>query len=488
MVAKHAMYLPLGLLLSLGLASAAPAADPPDLIARVGDQMITMSQLDSMINSSGVIGMTIPAPGTPERNEARIMLLDRAVSANLIYLDALAKGVADNPVYRHDVEEFCDRTLARLYEDRYLIGDLEVSDAEVQKFFDNNIEPGTELTSDVKLAIEARIRKARFQARKADMRQRLREGIEVTVREKALDPDDDTKRKGETVVATVDGADVTWSEVGAALAIAPTLDKRVEILQRVLDDHLMVNKAKAVGLENDPIYLARTNEFKKVHLTTFYRNQLVGDFVPSKEEVRAYFAANKERITSPEARQIQMVVLKSRDEAEKIKQQIDSGEITIFQAARDHSIDPNAKKTLGEMGWVEKGTGFPELDALTFSLPPDTLGGPVESPAGWHLVKVLEVRPAQNTDVNEAATFKATRRLLMKQRLNDYTTELRKHSFKVEVYQDVINRIMQEEAGTPSDELGGVPLPIVSKAHTGQTKTRTTLPPLMNLARDESDS
>jgi peptidyl-prolyl cis-trans isomerase C len=450
MAVRHPLYRTVMMVLALGLTSLATAQEPPDVIARVGDQIITMSQLDIMLNSSGVIGMSIPAPGTPERNRARIVLLDRAVSANLIYLDALAKGIAENPVYRHDVEEFCNRTLAHLYENRYLVGDVEVSDAEVQEFFNNNIEPGTELTSDVKLAIAARIRKARFQARKADMRQRLREGIEVTVREEALDPDDDAKRKGETVVATVDGSDVTWSEVGAALAIAPTLNKRVEILQRVIDDRLMVKKAKEVGLDNDPIYLARANQFKKVHLVTLYRNQLVDDFAPSKEEVRAYFEANKERISSPEERKIQMVVLKSRDEAEKIKRQIDSGEITIFQAARDHSIDPNAKKTLGEMGWVSKGTGFPELDKLTFSLPPGTLGGPVESPAGWHLVKVLEVSPAQNTDVNDAATFKATRRLLIKQRLDDYTTELRKHSFKVEVYQDVINRIMQDEANAPT--------------------------------------
>jgi parvulin-like peptidyl-prolyl isomerase len=143
-------------------------------------------------------------------------------------------------------------------------------------------------------------------------------------------------------------------------------------------------------------------------------------------------------------------VLKSRDEAEKVKHQIDSGEITIFEAARDYSIDPNAKKTLGEMGWVEKGTGFPELDALAFSLSPNTVGGPVESPAGWHLVKVLEVRPAQDTAVTDPATYKTTRRLLVKQRLNDYTTKLRKESFKVEVYQDVINRIMEEEMAGPA--------------------------------------
>ena len=50
-------------------------------------------------------------------------------------------------------------------------------------------------------------------------------------------------------------------------------------------------------------------------------------------------------------------------------------QLMIRQAARDFSIDPNAKQTLGEMGWVVKGTGFPELDKETFSLEPDMMGG-----------------------------------------------------------------------------------------------------------------
>ena len=63
------------------------------------------------------------------------------------------------------------------------------------------------------------------------------------------------------------------------------------------------------------------------------------------------------RYTVREARQVHMVVLKTQEEAEAVKTKIGAGEITIYEAARDHSIDPKAKQTLGEMGWVVKGTG-----------------------------------------------------------------------------------------------------------------------------------
>ena len=40
----------------------------------------------------------------------------------------------------------------------------------------------------------------------------------------------------------------------------------------------------------------------------------------------------------PEARKVQMVVVKSEQEARELKGKIESGEMTMYQAARDHSI------------------------------------------------------------------------------------------------------------------------------------------------------
>jgi len=64
----------------------------PDVIARVGDQQITFSELNTMLNSSAMVGLSIPALGTPERHQVIMTLLDKVISANLIYLDAKKKG------------------------------------------------------------------------------------------------------------------------------------------------------------------------------------------------------------------------------------------------------------------------------------------------------------------------------------------------------------------------------------------------------------
>ena len=76
------------------------AAAVDDVIAKVGDQTITFSEINTALNSSAIVGLSIPALGTPQRDTARIILLDRFVSANLLYLDALKQGVDKDPGYQ----------------------------------------------------------------------------------------------------------------------------------------------------------------------------------------------------------------------------------------------------------------------------------------------------------------------------------------------------------------------------------------------------
>ena len=62
------------------------------------------------------------------------------------------------------------------------------------------------------------------------------------------------------------------------------------------------------------------------------------------------------------------------------------------------------------------------------------------------MVTALDIRDAQNADIENEATRKYTRRMYVHEKLNDYVVDLRKNSFKVEVYEDVIIRLAQQEA------------------------------------------
>jgi len=163
-----------------------PVPQEEGVIARVGDQVITFGQLNTMLNSSAMVGLSIPALGTPERNQVIITLLDKAISANLLYLDAKQQGVDRSVRYTTDLAKLENAVLASMYEQKVLIGELPVSEEEVQAFYASSISPGTELTDDVKLAIEAKLRNRKLEARRATLRERLREGVRIDI-DKTLD-------------------------------------------------------------------------------------------------------------------------------------------------------------------------------------------------------------------------------------------------------------------------------------------------------------
>ena len=433
------------------------ATQPADTIARVGDEVITFSQLNTMLNSSAMVGLSIPALGTPERNQTIITLLDKVISANLLYLDARDKGTDRQEPYVTDLRKYEEAILASMYKTNVLIGDLPVSEEEVQAFYASSISPETELTGDVKLAIEASLRNKKLEQRNATLRERLREGTEITIDAGVANPDKDSERSATDVVATIGERQISWGEVEPLMrgadyraTLAPFYidneDERMKRLQQYIDNELMVSKARAAGMDRTPEFIDRTAEYRKTHLINVHREQLIQDWMPSDEELQDYYLEHMDSITTPERRKVQMVVLKTKEEAEAVKAQIDSGEITMFQAAQQYSIDPNAKHTLGDMGWVSHGTGFKELDDFTFSLEPEVVGGPVESPAGWHLVKVLEVIDARYQNFDDTDTRKRTLRMYMKEKKDAYVVDLRKSRYEVVVYNDELTRRFQQEA------------------------------------------
>ena len=433
------------------------AAESEEIIARVGDELITFSQLRTMLNSSAMVGLSIPALGTPKRNQVMITLLDKVISANLLYLDAKKKGTDRLTAYTADMKKFEDAVLATMYKSNVLIGDISVSEEEVVAFYNSSISPESQLNDDSKLAIEAMIRKQRFTELKNSLSERLRAGTVIKINEDVLSTSADIGRTDMDVVATIDGRHVIWSDVKVQMRGADyraTLaefyidndEERLLRLQEYIDNTLMVDKAMAAGMDKESEFIRRTAEYRKTRLINVHRNGLVRSWAPSEDVLKNYFVENMDKISVPEARKVQMVVVASKEQAQNIKADIESGKITMFKAAQDYSLDPNARQTLGDMGWVSHGTGFDALDDFTFNLEPETIGGPVESPAGWHLVKVLDVNDAQLQNFDEPQTRQSALRLYMKNKFNDYVVDLRKNHFEVAVYDNELGKHFQKEA------------------------------------------
>jgi len=428
-----------------------------DVIARVGDQTITFSEVNTALNSSAVVGLSIPALGTPERDTVRITLLDKFISKNLIYLDALKQGADKDPEYQKKISRFSNAILAGLYRQRNMAGDITVSEDEVQAYIKENIAAGSKLNDELRTQIEATLRRQKLHERVAEADKMLRDGIKVHVYGDNMSVKDDGQRADDTPLAEVGSETITWGQIsdkiiaagkGAVKAdpLAFENEARRNALEHEIDLRILAQKSRAVGLEADPLYQRRLEEYRKNLLINLYRDKLARQMDPTEKVLSEYYEKNRNRIVIPEARKLQMVVVKTEAEAKQVRDRIEAGEITLYEAARDYSLAKNAKNDLGEVGWVNNGELAPALNETVFSLEPGKLGGPVESPAGWHLVKVQEVNDARYTDFDDEATHKLTRRSYLHEKIDAYTADLRKNQFPVEVYQDRLVQLAQQEA------------------------------------------
>lgn len=86
----------------------------------------------------------------------------------------------------------------------------------------------------------------------------------------------------------------------------------------------------------------------------------------------------------------------ARAKAESLHKDIKAGADFELLAKRE-SMDTTTNKNGGDLGWQRRQTipGYEQLDALLFVLNPGQLGPVVETPDGYHVVRVDRVRPGE---------------------------------------------------------------------------------------------
>ncbi len=130
----------------------------------------------------------------------------------------------------------------------------------------------------------------------------------------------------------------------------------------------------------------------------------------SKEEVAQYFAANREKLRRAESAHVQEIYVPLRGSAQektRTRQAMEGvlrearGGKDFSQLAREFSRGANASSG-GDIGWLTRSGPKPLLAAAALKLKPGEISDIVETPGGFHLLKVLEIKPASNVSLEEA--------------------------------------------------------------------------------------
>jgi peptidyl-prolyl cis-trans isomerase C len=118
-------------------------------------------------------------------------------------------------------------------------------------------------------------------------------------------------------------------------------------------------------------------------------------------EVERHYAEHAAEFQEPERVRVLQIVVATRDEATQIRDALRRNPQTFADVARKSSIAPEGRNG-GDLGYIGKGAGFPEVFDACFTMPLNTVSDVTPSPYGFHLFKVVDRRAAQKRTLEQA--------------------------------------------------------------------------------------
>jgi peptidyl-prolyl cis-trans isomerase C len=113
----------------------------------------------------------------------------------------------------------------------------------------------------------------------------------------------------------------------------------------------------------------------------------------TEEEVKAYYAKNRDKVAQPPAVEASQILLRSREDAELVLKKLHDGG-NFEELAKQYSIDLPMAFQGGKMGTIEKGKTLAELDKELFLLAEGETSDIVETRFGFHILRVDKAIPA----------------------------------------------------------------------------------------------
>ena len=140
----------------------------------------------------------------------------------------------------------------------------------------------------------------------------------------------------------------------------------------------------------------------------FAKMRQAGKIVPvpvSEQDVNEAFEKSKSNLPKRPAtvsfRQIVVPTIASpkakeaaRAKAESLLVEIRKGG-DFEQIAKRESMDPGSKELGGDLGWNRRGQMVPEFDRWMFALAPGQMSPVIETPFGYHIIRVDRVQPGE---------------------------------------------------------------------------------------------
>jgi peptidyl-prolyl cis-trans isomerase D len=115
---------------------------------------------------------------------------------------------------------------------------------------------------------------------------------------------------------------------------------------------------------------------------------------PTEEEIKAAYEARASQFRVDEQRRASHILVKTKEEAEKILHELKKNPGRLAELAKKHSQDSGSAEKGGDLGWFGRGMMVKPFEEAAFKLAQDEMQV-VESEFGFHVLRVTGIQAAK---------------------------------------------------------------------------------------------
>ena len=218
-------------------------------------------------------------------------------------------------------------------------------------------------------------------------------------------------------VAKVGNTAITDTEMQARMEEMPPYVKQrlsspegqKQLLDALVEEQLIYRDARARGLDKTPEFRKQLEDAARNMLIRAYFDKVIQEKAkPTDAEIKQYYDSNPSEFIIAETITARQILVKTRDEAARLRRQIEQG-ADFAELAGKYSLDAASKSAGGMIsGPIQRGGSIrglgavPELVDAAFQLKEGEISQPVQTPKGFDIIQVVKRTPESTKTLDEA--------------------------------------------------------------------------------------
>ena len=234
------------------------------------------------------------------------------------------------------------------------------------------------------------------------------------------------------VVAVVSGKEIHDIDIDYEILSMPESmrhlmqdeEARAKILHVMIQREAVAQKAKAMGLDRDPLIQHRMHQAQNSVLIQSIRDWQKQDVATFDDaQIQAYYKKHIADFKIPEQIHVRHILLSDKQKALEVLKILKRKPDSFPALAAQFSIDDSNKGRGGDLNWFARGTMVKPFEDVAFALSEKhRISQPVKTKFGWHIIEWLGKKEGSTPSVDDVKDEVVS--ILRKQALDTWIKQL----------------------------------------------------------------